>query len=63
MPVMQLGDATTTVYAEGAEFVMDRIFDAPRELVWRALTEPERIPRWWGPSTTTMSPGFRPFSW
>jgi uncharacterized protein YndB with AHSA1/START domain len=55
MPVMQLGDATTTVYADGAEFVMDRVFDAPRELVWRALTEPDRIPRWWGPSETTMT--------
>ena len=53
--MMQLGDATTTVYADGAEFVMERIFDAPRELVWRALTEPERIPRWWGPSETTMT--------
>ena len=42
--VMQLGDATTTVYADGAEFVMERVFDAPRELVWRALTEPERVP-------------------
>ena len=27
---------------------MERVFDAPRELVWKALTEAERIPRWWG---------------
>jgi uncharacterized protein YndB with AHSA1/START domain len=25
-----------------------RIFDAPREEVWRAWTEPERIAQWWG---------------
>jgi uncharacterized protein YndB with AHSA1/START domain len=25
-----------------------RTFDAPRELVWKAWTEPERIASWWG---------------
>ena len=25
-----------------------RVFDAPREEVWRAWTEPERIAQWWG---------------
>jgi len=29
--------------------VIERIFDAPRELVWRAWTEPEHVARWWGP--------------
>ena len=53
MPVQQLGNETTTVYAEGADYVMERVFDAPRELVWKALTEAERIPRWWGPRTTS----------
>ena len=55
MAVQQLGNDTTTVFADGAEFVMERIFDAPRELVWKALTEPERIPRWWGPGNTPMT--------
>ena len=31
------------------------VFDAPRELVWKALTEAERIPRWWGKRHTTMT--------
>lgn len=31
------------------ELVITRMFDAPRELVWRAWTEPERLMRWWGP--------------
>jgi uncharacterized protein YndB with AHSA1/START domain len=55
MAVRQLGNETTTVYVDGAELVMERVFDAPRELVWKALTEPERIPHWWGPRKTTMT--------
>ncbi|GAA2626740.1 SRPBCC domain-containing protein [Paractinoplanes durhamensis] len=27
-----------------------RVFDAPRELVWRAWTDPGQICRWWGPA-------------
>jgi len=30
-------------------FVISRIFDAPRNLVWKAWTEPERIAAWLGP--------------
>ena len=30
-------------------FVISRVLDAPRELVWRAFTEPERMKEWWGP--------------
>jgi uncharacterized protein YndB with AHSA1/START domain len=26
-----------------------RIFEAPRELVWKAWTEPEQLALWWGP--------------
>lgn len=35
--------------ATGEEFVISRVFDAPRELVWKALTEPARLEHWWGP--------------
>ena len=31
------------------EFVISRVFDAPRDLVWKAWTEPERLLKWWGP--------------
>ncbi len=31
------------------ELVITRVFDAPRELVWKAWTDPERMKRWWGP--------------
>jgi uncharacterized protein YndB with AHSA1/START domain len=32
---------------------MWRDFNAPRERVFRALTDPTLIPRWWGPKDTT----------
>ncbi len=31
------------------EIVITRVFDAPRELVWQAWTEPKRLAQWWGP--------------
>lgn len=30
------------------EIELTRVFDAPRERVWRAWTEPEQLVRWWG---------------
>ena len=43
------------------EFTITRVFDAPRELVWTAWTDPEQVSRWFGPrgfttpaSTVTM---------
>ena len=32
-----------------AELAITREFDAPRDLVWKAWTEPERLATWWGP--------------
>src|SRR3989442_14776238 len=32
------------------ELVATHTFDAPRELVWKAWTDPKLIPNWWGPS-------------
>lgn len=32
------------------EITITRVFDAPRELVWKAWTEPEQLSRWWGPA-------------
>lgn len=34
-------------------FSMSRVFDAPRELVWKVYTDPEMIPKWWGPRYLT----------
>src|SRR5688572_13095948 len=30
------------------EIHIERVFDAPRDAVWRALTEPELVAQWWG---------------
>lgn len=29
--------------------VIKRVFNAPRELVWKAWTDPEMLKKWWGP--------------
>lgn len=35
------------------ELVITRMFDAPREKVWKAWTDPESVKRWWGPKYFT----------
>jgi uncharacterized protein YndB with AHSA1/START domain len=35
--------------------VISREFDAPRELVWKAWTERDRLVQWFGPAGCTMS--------
>jgi len=35
---------------EAAELIYTRVFDAPRELVFRCMTEPEHLTRFWGPA-------------
>jgi uncharacterized protein YndB with AHSA1/START domain len=37
------------------EIVISRIFTAPRELVWEAMTNPERVVKWWGPRGFSMT--------
>ena len=31
------------------DFVISRVLDAPRDLVWQCFTQPERMKQWWGP--------------
>lgn len=40
---------STTIYSIGGDLYYERVFDAPRELVWRANTDADLIERWWGP--------------
>lgn len=35
-------------------YVLERVFDASRELVWKAWTDPELLPRWYGPRVETI---------
>lgn len=46
---------TTTIYSDGGDLVFERTFDAPREQVWKAFTDPDQVPRWWGPHGTTTT--------
>lgn len=36
-----------------SDLIITREFDAPREHVWRAWTDPETVKRWWGPKGFT----------
>lgn len=48
---MASNTSTTEVTAnkEKLQLLVERVFDAPRELVWKAWTEPEHMLKWWGP--------------
>jgi uncharacterized protein YndB with AHSA1/START domain len=35
------------------EITITRVLDAPRELVWKAWTDPDQVARWWGPPGVT----------
>ena len=37
----------------GLAFSMERVFNAPREMVWKVYTDPSLVPEWWGPRYLT----------
>ena len=39
--------------SEIPEYLLERVFNAPREMVWRAWTDPEILHRWYGPNIET----------
>ncbi len=43
----------TKVNSDKQTVSVDRIFDAPRDLVFQVYTDPKHIPRWWGPRDLT----------
>ena len=44
---------TKNTLNETERMVVTRVFDAPRELVWKAWTDPEYVMQWWGPKGFT----------
>ena len=38
---------------ETERMVVTRVFDAPRELVWKVYTDPKYVMQWWGPKGFT----------
>jgi len=48
--------ATTKVtLPSDKEILITREFDAPREVVFKAMTDPKLIPQWWGPRSDTTT--------
>jgi len=44
---------TKSTANETERMVITRVFDAPRELVWKAWTDPKYVMQWWGPKGWT----------
>jgi uncharacterized protein YndB with AHSA1/START domain len=58
-----MATADSSVSTADREIVLSRVFAAPRELVWRAFTDPARLAHWWGPrgfTTRTQRMEVRP---
>jgi len=45
---VQESTASVVTTPSAREIHIERVFDAPRDLVWRAFTEPELVAQWWG---------------
>jgi uncharacterized protein YndB with AHSA1/START domain len=48
-------NALTVTLPSDREILLTRVFDAPRTLVFEAMTKPEHVMRWWGPRNTTLA--------
>jgi len=50
MPVSRVAnsDSFQATTPSDREIVLTRVFDAPRRLVFEAMTKPEHVRRWWG---------------
>ncbi|RIX50061.1 SRPBCC domain-containing protein [Paenibacillus nanensis] len=44
----------TLTKVEGNVFILERVFSAPRELVFQAFSDAEHLKHWWGPRGWTM---------
>jgi uncharacterized protein YndB with AHSA1/START domain len=45
-----MGDTEFVIEPGRQDIVITRVFDAPRDVVFRAVTDPKLIPNWWGPA-------------
>lgn len=45
----------TIASVEGRELIITRHFHAPRNLVFKAWTDPQHLPHWWGPKGFTLT--------
>ena len=47
--------AVVTIEPGRQEVVMTRVFEAQRDLVFQTYTDPNLVPRWWGPARLTTT--------
>lgn len=50
-----VSNALTVTLPSDREIVLTRVFDAPRRLVFDAMTQAEHVPKWWGPRGTVFT--------
>jgi uncharacterized protein YndB with AHSA1/START domain len=50
---MKMGKLNVVAEPGTLEILMTRDFNAPRELIFKAYTDPALIPQWWGPREYT----------
>jgi len=48
-------NAAIFAFPSDREIVMTRVFDAPRDLVFKTMTDPNLIPLWWGSKRLTTT--------
>jgi len=51
----QQGQTASVTTPTDREIHVERVFDAPRDVVFQAMTDPALIPEWWGPHGTTTT--------
>jgi uncharacterized protein YndB with AHSA1/START domain len=50
------GESSASALPGTREVLITRLINAPRDLVWKAFTDPRHVAQWWGPNgfTTTI---------
>src|SRR5689334_3769802 len=46
--------SSVSTKSERKQLVITRIFDAPRDLVYKMWTDPKHVAQWWGPNEFTI---------
>ncbi|MGH3752262.1 MAG: SRPBCC family protein [Pseudonocardiaceae bacterium] len=45
-----MGETEFVIEPGRPDIIVTRVFDAPRDVVFTAFTDPDLIPKWWGPA-------------
>ena len=50
-----MAETKITAEPEKPTIIATGVFDAPRQIVWEACTDPELVSQWWGPKSLTTT--------